>query len=401
MAIITGRRVFWAIPIGAVAAGLVFAFWPRPIEVDLATVSRGPLVTTVSEEGQTRIRDTFVVSAPVHGRALRIEIEEGDAVVANETVVAEIEPMDPEFLDVRSEATARADADAARAALKLAQAELTQAQAELDFAKTELDRIRELWTNETVSLRVVQEAERTFRIRTAALATAAAAVEMRENLLRAAEVRLVPPGETSQRLGSCPCIPIRSPIDGKVLRVLHESEGVVAPGQPLLEVGNPEDLEIVADFRSSDAVRIQPGQRAIIDSWGGDRALAGTVRRIDPFGYTKVSALGIEEQRVSVVIDISDPPSVWSRLGHGFEVEVDIVLWEASDVPKVPATALFRKGEDWQVFQVVDGRARTVTVEVGERTDREARILSGIEDGAAIVRFPDDRIEDGVSLQQR
>ncbi|SMX21915.1 efflux RND transporter periplasmic adaptor subunit [Boseongicola aestuarii] len=401
MAIITGRRVFWAIPVGAVAAGLVFAFWPRPIDVDLATVTRGPLVTTVAQEGQTRIRDTFVVSAPVHGRALRIEIEEGDEVVANETVVAEIEPMDPEFLDVRSEATARADADAARAALKLAQAELTQAQAELDFAKTEVERMRELWTNETVSLRVVQEAERTFRIRTAALATAAAAVEMRENLLRAAEVRLVPPGETSQRLGNCPCIPIRAPIDGQVLRVLHESEGVVAPGQPLLEVGNPEDLEIVADFRSSDAVRIEPGQRAIIDNWGGDRALSGTVRRIDPFGYTKVSALGIEEQRVSVVIDISDPPAVWTRLGHGFEVEVDIVLWEASDVPKVPATALFRNGEVWQVFQVVDGRARTATVEVGERTDREARILSGLDDGDEIVRFPDDRIEDGVRLQQR
>lgn len=397
----TGTRLFWAIPMLLLAAGLGFAFWPRAVQVDLATVARGPLVTTVSETGRTRIHDVFVVSAPVLGRTKRIEIEEGTMVVAGVTVVAEIEPIDPAFLDIRTSAEARAAADAARAALSLAQSEEEQAKAEFDFATSDVARIRELAARGTVSVRSVELAERAFRTAQAALMTARAAVEMRQNQVRAAEARLLGPSEAKETLASCPCVPIRAPVDGMVLRVLHKSAGVVAAGEPLLEIGDPRDLEIIVDFVSSDAVKIEPGQRVIVEGWGGPEALSGEVRRLEPFGFAKVSALGIEEQRVGVVIDITSPPENWARLGHGFEVETHVVLWQATDVLKVPVTALFRNGDAWAVFAVAEGRARAVEVTVGERTDTEAQILSGLTEGDMIVRFPDDRMETGLRLAPR
>ena len=253
----TGTRLFWAIPAFFLAAGLTFAFWPRAVEVDLATVERGPLVATVSETGRTRIQDVFVVSAPVLGRTNRIEVEEGDTVVAGVTVVAEIEPIDPALLDIRTQAEARAAADAARAALALAQSEEQQAQAELDFATADVTRIRELANRGTVSVRAVELAERTYRTTEAALATSRAAVEMRQDQVRAAEARLLGPSDAKATLPACTCIPIRAPVAGTVLRVLQESAGVVAAGAPLLEIGDLRDLEIVVDFVSSDAVRIE------------------------------------------------------------------------------------------------------------------------------------------------
>ena len=397
----TGTRLFWAIPAFFLAAGLTFAFWPRAVEVDLATVERGPLVATVSETGRTRIQDVFVVSAPVLGRTNRIEVEEGDTVVAGVTVLAEIEPIDPALLDIRTQAEARAAADAARAALALAQSEEQQAQAELDFATADVTRIRELANRGTVSVRAVELAERTYRTTEAALATSRAAVEMRQDQVRAAEARLLGPSDAKATLPACTCIPIRAPVAGTVLRVLQESAGVVAAGAPLLEIGDLRDLEIVVDFVSSDAVRIDSGQRVILEGWGGLEALSGKVRRVEPFGFTKISALGIEEQRVGVVIDITAPAEKWARLGHGFEVEARVVLWEAPDVLKVPVTALFREGGGWAVFTVVDGRARAVDVTVGERMDTEAQILSGLARGDIVVRFPDDRIETGLRLAAR
>ncbi|MCL5778697.1 HlyD family efflux transporter periplasmic adaptor subunit [Limibaculum sp. FT325] len=395
------RLTFWAIPALALAGGLAAAFWPRPVETDLARVERGPLISSVAEQGKTRIADVFVVSAPVGGRVLRVTIEPGDSVVANETVVAEIEPRDPEFLDVRSEAEARAAVAAARAAFAHAQALLEQARAELDFATAEVARVRNLRATNTVSERALEDAERSFRTRQAAVSTAEAAVEMRRFELEAAEVRLLRPEEAQERAGSCPCIPIRAPVDGQVLRVLHESEGVVAAGTPLLEIGDPQALEFVVEFLSTDAVRIRPGQRAIIEDWGGAESLNGVVERIEPFGFTKVSALGIEEQRVNVIVDLTDPLEKRARLGHGFEAEVRVVLGEAESALKVPLTALFRDRDMWAVFEVVEGRARLRTVEIGERTDTEASIIEGLEEGARVVRFPDDRILDGLRIRTR
>jgi len=394
------RYVFWAVPIVVLAGALALAFRPQPIDVDIAFVARGPLVATVAEEGETRIRDVFVLSAPIRGRALRIEIDEGDAVIANETVVAEIEPIDPAFLDVRSEAEARAAIETAKAALTLARAALVQARAELDFATAEVERMRTLERSNTVSVRAVQDAERTFLTREAAVATADAAVEMRRSELAAAEIRLLGPEEAMKRGGNCPCVPIRAPVSGQVLRVLHESEGVVEAGQALVEIGDPGDLEIVSDFLSSDAVRIEPDQRVIIEEWGGEQALQGVVEKVEPYGFTKVSALGIEEQRVNVVIGITDPPARWVRLGHGFQVEVRVVLWESRDVLKVPLTALFRQG-GWAVFAVVDGKAQVRQVTIGHRTDLEAEILWGLSEEDAVIRYPNDHIIEGSEVRQR
>jgi HlyD family secretion protein len=394
------RLLFWAIPLLALAAALAFAFWPRPVEVDLAAVERGPMVVSVAEEGMTRIRDVFTVYAPVRGRVRRIEIDEGDPVIAGETMVAEIEPTDPEFLDLRSEAEARAAVEVARAALAHANAELSEATADLDFATAEVDRTRELRASGTVSARTLQAAERLFRMAESSVATREAAVEMRRSELEAAQVRLLRPSETGS-LGTCPCVPIRAPVSGRVLRVLHESEGVVPSGEPLVEIGNPGDLEVVADFLSSDAVRIEPGQRALIEDWGAEGALNGRVARVEPYGFTKVSALGIEEQRVNVVIELTDPPERWQRLGHGFEVDARVVLWEADDVPKLPITALFRQNGAWAVFAVVHGRAAVREVEVGQRTDLEAELVAGLEPGDVVVRYPNDFVEPGVAIRQR
>lgn len=395
------RFAFWGIPVLALVLVLAFAFWPRPVDVDLAPVVRGPLVAAVAEEGETRIKDVFVLSAPIRGRALRIEIEEGDEVLANETVVAEIEPIDPAFLDVRSEAEARAAVTTAEAALALATARLAEMRAELDFASADVERMRTLRASNTISARALDEAERSFKTREAAVATAQAGLSMRQSELAGAKIRLLDPIEARDRDGTCPCIPIHAPVSGRVLRVLQESAGVVDAGQPLVEIGNPGELEVVVDFLSFDAVRIEPGQRVIIEEWGGDVTLQGRVTKVEPYGFTKISALGIEEQRVNVVIGFTDPPELWNRLGHGFQVEVRVVLWEADAVLKLPLTALFRDGGGWAVFAVVEGRAALQPVVIGHEANFEAEILSGVAEGDIVVRYPNTHVMEGSKVRQR
>ena len=397
---LTRRLLFWGIPAAILAGGLAFAFRPQPLPVDLVGVAKGPMTVTVSEEGIAQIKDVFVVSAPVRGRALRIEIREGDAVVADETVLAEIEPIDPDFLDIRSEAEARAAVDTAQAALTHAKAQLAQAQAELKFATAERERITLLRRSGTVSVRALEDANRIYESRNAAVQTQFAAVAMRASELDAAQIRLRRPTEIAGA-AKCPCIPIRAPVSGKVLRILHESEGVVAAGHALLEVGDPGKLEIVADFLSTDAVRIQTGQRVLIDAWGGEATLNGNVSRVEPYGFTKVSALGIEEQRVNVVIDLIDPPGDWTRLGHGFKADVSVVLWQGEDVVKVPLTALYRNGGDWHVFLDQNGRATPRAVTIGHRTDLEAQITDGLTPGDRVIRYPSDFVHEGARIEQR
>ena len=395
------RLVLWGILGLLLAAGLAYAFWPQPVPVDLATVDRGELIVTVDEEGETRVKDIFTLSAPVAGRARRIEVEVGDAVVAGETVVAEIEPIDPEFLDVRTAAQAEAAVKAAEAALALAQADLEREKAELRFAETELERARRLIEKGNVSERALDQAERGYHTGIAAVSTAEAALQMRTFELAHARARLVSPIDTRPSRGGCDCVPITAPVSGRVLQVLHESEGVVEAGQPLVEIGDPADLEIVVDLLSSDAVKVRAGQRVMIGDWGGEEVLNGTVQRVEPFGYTKVSALGIEEQRVNVIIDLSDPPELWQALGHGYQVEARIVLWDGADVLKVPLGALFRNGAHWAVFLDQGRRAEQRAVEVGRRTSLEVEILSGLEAGDRVILHPSTQIADGVSILER
>jgi len=398
---IVRRVLFWSVPIGVVAVAVFLAYRPTPVEVDLHTVRQTPLIASVSEKGETRIRDVFVLSSPIRGRALRIEIDEGDTVTANATVVAEIEPISPDFLDFRTEAEAEASIELSKAAVSFAQAERDQAKAELDFAASELERTKKLRRSDTVSARALDNAERLYFSKKAAFESAVAGVRMRESELAAAEVRVLRPNQTPTDSLSCPCMPVFAPVSGKVLRVLHESEGVVAAGQALVEIGDPSDLEIVVDFLSTDAVRIEPGQRVFIENWGHDTPLNGVVSKVEPFGFTKVSALGIEEQRVNVIIQLTDPPANWARLGHGYQVEANVVLWESESVLTVPLTALFREGEDWAVFTVVDGAAAIRTVTIGHKNNRQAEITGGLSEGDVIVRYPNDHIETGTLVSQR
>jgi HlyD family secretion protein len=331
----------------------------------------------------------------------RIELEVGDPVVADQTLVARIEPSDPSFLDVRSAAEARAGVDAAAAARTHAGAQVRRAQAELDFARAEYERIRALARSHTVSENELDSAQRRARTAEAALAEAQAARQMRESEYQVARARLLAPGAARERVADCDCVSVYSPVNGRVLRIVNESEGVVGSGTPLVEVGNPDLLEVVVDLLSADAVRVQAGQRVLIEAWGGDQPLDGVVQRVEPFGFTKVSALGIEEQRVNVVIDISSPRERWERLGHGYRVEPRIVLWESSDVLRVPLSALFRQGERWAVFVERDGRAGLREVEIGQGNGLHAEVRSGLEAGERVVLHPAERVSPGVRLAER
>jgi HlyD family secretion protein len=395
------RLTFWGPLALALALVLAWLFRPAAVPVDLVAVDRGPLTVSVSDEGETRVRDMYVVSAPVPGRMQRIELEAGDAVVADQTLVARIEPSDPSFLDVRSAAEARANVDAAAAARTHAEAQVRRAQAELDFARAEYERIRALARSHTVSENELDSAQRRARTSEAALAEAQAERKVRESEYQVARARLLAPGAARQRVADCDCVSVYSPVSGQVLRIVNESEGVVASGTPLVEVGNPGLLEVVVDLLSADAVRVEAGQRVIIEAWGGDQPLDGVVQRVEPFGFTKVSALGIEEQRVNVVIDITSPRERWERLGHGYRVEPRIVLWESSDVLRVPLSALFRQGDKWAVFVEQGGRAELREVEIGQGNGLQAEVRAGLEAGERVVLHPADRVSPGVRLAER
>ncbi|MEJ2239401.1 MAG: HlyD family efflux transporter periplasmic adaptor subunit [Gemmatimonadales bacterium] len=396
------RLVLWSSIGVVVLIGFVLAFAPEPVTVDVVEAEIGPLMVTVDYEGDTRIHDVFALSAPVAGHLRRIEAHVGDGVVAGETVLAEIEPGDPTFLDPRSEAQARAAVEAARSARALAEAEVESSVAELEFAEAEHRRARELIGEGTITRRDADSAERAFKTARAALATAQAALQIRIYELQQAEAQLLTPADRpSISDGSCPCISLTAPVGGRVLRIPNQSERMVQPGDALLEIGDPSDLEIVTDYLSSDAVRIRSGQRVIIDNWGGEAPLEGKVRYVEPFGFTKISALGIEEQRVNVVIDITSPREDWTALGHGYQVETRVVLLKTDAALVIPLTALFRDGERWAAFVLDDGNATLRHLDVGRRSGLEAEILSGLTAGERVIVHPSDRVRDGVRARVR
>ena len=398
----TRRRLwFWIPPFALVVLVLAWLFRPQPVAVDFAEVTRGALRVTVSDEGETRVKDVFVVSAPVAGLMRRIELEAGDEVVADQTVVARIEPSDPTILDRRSLAEANASLRAAEAARAHAVAEVRRVEAELDFARAELARYEGLVARAAISQNDLDSARRRARTAEAALQESRAGLRVRESEVEQARARLVAPGSSRQAEDSCDCVLVRSPVSGRVLRVLSESESVVGAAAPLVEIGDPQRLEIVVDLLSTDAVRVAAGQKVLVEGWGGPQPLDGVVRRVEPFGFTKVSALGIEEQRVNVLIDPVGDLESWRRLGHGFRVEPRIVLWESEDVLKVPLSALYREGKDWFVFRDEGGRAAAAPVSIGHENGFEAEVLQGLEPGQRVVIHPGDRVTDGARIQVR
>jgi HlyD family secretion protein len=378
-----------------VGALLAVAFWPATVVVDVTVATRGPLVVTVDEEGQTRVKDRFVISTPVSGRVLRIDLEPGDAVKRGD-VVANVRAEAPSLLDARTRAETEAVVEAARAALGRSRAEEQRAKATLAQAERELGRVRELAAEELATAREVDGAQAEVDVASEALKAAAFAVRASSSELQRAEARLV-----SNAPDTAGVVTVTAPADGVVLRRIRESESVVPAGEPLLEIGDPEALEVVSDLLTTDAVRVQPGARATVEQWGGEPVLDATVRRIEPSGFTKISALGVEEQRVNVILDFADPASAWSALGDAYRVEVRIVVWEAADIVKVPTGALFRQGEDWAVYVVEGDRANATVVEVGHQTGREAEIISGVSEGQPVILHPGDTLSDGVSVERR
>ncbi|GAB4226607.1 MAG: HlyD family efflux transporter periplasmic adaptor subunit [Methyloligellaceae bacterium] len=385
------------------AAGLfVYALLPQPVLVDVETVSRGELRVTVDEEGETRIREIYAVSSPIDGKVLRSPREVGDAVKKDETIVAIIEPAEPSFLDVRRRRELEAAVAAARAAVRLAESEVRRAKSELKFAEKDLARTRALAERGTISQRTLEKAELEVEVRRAALAEAIATLELREKELESAKARLIGPQDRDVIASeeSC-CIEVRAPIDGVVLRIDRESEQVVKAGDPLLQIGDPRDLEIVVDLLSTDAVKVKPGADAVVEGWGGREPLRARVRRIEPAAFTKISALGIEEQRVNTILDFTDPKESLPPLGHGFRVFVRITVWSGENVLRVPLGALFREGSAWAVFSVVDGKAQLVRVQIGHRNSTHAEVLAGLAENTPVIVHPSDRVADGVAVEVR
>ena len=395
------RWLIWGVVAVVGLILLASAFRPRAVPVDMVSVSQGPLQVTVSHEGQTRAREPFVVSAPLAGRVLRIELEPGDPVIAGETVLATFVPSEPVMLDARTRARARAQMEAATASLARARSERDRARTEADFALAELERTRGLTAGGFVSQHEIQNAETSAQATSETLQAADSAVRAALHDLEAANAALLEPVSGSAVGPEGPVLELRSPVDGVVLRRLRRSEAVVPQGEPLVEVADPAQLEVVADYLSSDAVAMRPGMPVIIDRWGGDEPLHGRVRLVEPAGFMKISALGVEEQRVWVVIDIVDPLESWQTLGDGYRVESKVVIWSADEVIRVPTAALFRAGDGWAVFVAEDGRARVRAVEIGRRNGLQAELKEGLEEGDLVVIHPPDTVIDGVRIEQR
>lgn len=391
------RRLVWLLVTAVVVVLIALAMRPQPVPVDLASAQRGSLEVTVDEEGETRVRERYVVSAPLAGRVLRIELEPGDPVRAEETVLATFQPADPVMLDARSRAEAAARVQAMRAAVSRAQAERDGAAAELDYRQAEHRRFQRLAADGVVSTESLDATQIAARTAEETLKAADSALRNTRFELEVARAALIEDGP--DKAGRT--LELRSPVDGAVLKRLRESESIVAAGAPLLEVGDPRQLEIIADFLSTDAVKIQPGQPVYVEQWGGEGSLAGRVRRVEPSGFMKVSALGVEEQRVNVILDLVEPWEQWQALGDGYRVEVRVLVWQADDVLKVPTSSLFRDGDVWAVLTVEDGIAHRVHVELGQRNGREAEVRSGLSAGQAVVVHPGDRVSDGVEVVAR
>lgn len=386
------RRLIPIAAVLAVLAFLVWAFLPRAVEVELADVVPRPLEVVVEEEGEARIREVFTVSATIAGKLQRIGLHAGDEVSEGEPV-ASIGPAAPVLLDSRARAVAEAAAAAAQAATELARAQLAQAEASRDFAQGEANRAVALFQKGAMSARAHDTAIREQRTAEAAVASAVANLAVREKELESALAMLRPdaPGN-----GSSCCVDILAPVSGKVLRVLTESEQVVQPGTPILELGDPGNLEIVVELLSRDAVRVAEGAAATVSGWGGP-SVAAQVERVEPSAVTRVSALGIDEQRVTVVLRLTGAPDDWQGLGHGFRVIARIALWREEGVLTIPVGALFRDGPDWATYVVRDRRAEVQRIVLGERNEDYAQVLEGLAAGDRVILHPSDQVVPGVS----
>ncbi|WP_417417307.1 efflux RND transporter periplasmic adaptor subunit [Hoeflea sp.] len=383
----------------AIGGALYVAFSEKPILVDLATVETGPLQVIVAEDGISRIRNVYAISSPIAGHLDRVEFSVGDPVAKGESITS-IHPLDPPFLDTRTRNELMAAIDAARSNLAVAEVELTRARTARDLAVASQKRASKLAETNIVSQSELERLVGEVEFAEAQVRSAEAMIALRQAELASAQARLVQPGQTPAHPanGQC-CVNIVSPIDGIILSLNAKSEQAASVGQLIAEVGDPSDLEITVDLLSADAVKVRPGSPVLITDWGGPDALEAEVERIEPSGFTKVSALGIAEQRVNAIIALKDPPP--AELGHGFRVIANLIIWSSDAVMQVPVSSLYRDGGNWAVFRMEDGRARVTPVEIGHMTDRRTEIISGLSDGDQVLLYPGDALEDGSLITDR
>ncbi|MEY4729030.1 MAG: hypothetical protein RL020_188 [Pseudomonadota bacterium] len=393
------KRIISATLALALVALLAWSFMPQPLEVETAEVSKGAFVQTIDEDGRTRVHNRYVVSAPLAGRLERIALLEGDGVEKN-AVLANISPSAPALLDVRTEQELKARVGAAEAGKLRAAVRVERVQVALLQAKADYERTRKLASDSFVSPTKLEADKLNVTLNEKELDSAKQEVHVAEHDLDVARAALIqvrnPTTNSNGKLW-----PVRSPVSGRVLKVIQQNESVVNVGTPLLELGNARELEAVVDVLTSDAVRIKPGAKVLFERWGGAENLQGRVRLVEPSAFTKISALGVEEQRVNVIIDMVSPPDKWQAVGDGYRVEARIVIDERADATQVPVSALFRDGEQWAVFALTQGHAAKRVVQLGPRSGLAAIVEKGLEVGEKIIIYPGDAIKDNAKVKVR
>ncbi len=391
------KLAFWSVA-GALVLAMVYALQPRAVEVETGVVHQGPLTVYVSEEGKTRIRNRHIVAAPVAGSMQRVTLKAGDAVKAGETVLTRIEPTLSPLLDARARSQAQARVDAATATRSRANEDIEMSRTGLKYAQANWDRIKNNTDKGTVSDTDRDTFEREAEMKSREVRSA-------EFALQVADFELVQAKAALQQIDKPSAggafIEVRAPVSGVVLRVQQESATIVAPGAPILEIGDPTDLEIEAEILSRDAVTIKPGALVTVEQWGGDEPAKARVRRVEPAAFTKVSALGVEEQRVLVLSDFTEQTPALKALGDRYRVEVRVAVWHSDDTLLVPAGALFREGSEWKTFVFDAGSAKALVVKAGRTDGKFTQVLEGLKKGDEVLMHPPDTVRDGTSVVKR
>ena len=388
------KLLIWMVAALALAL-LTWAALREPVQmVSVTTVARGALEQSFLEEGKTRLKQRYVVTAPLAGQVRRITLQPGDTVRAGQ-VLAQIEPVSASLLDARARSQAQAEVASSEAALQAARQRISAAETASAVAQKELQRLGTLAASGMVTASLLDQTRAQADGAAAALSSARAEVQMAQQRLHGAQAMLADEG----RAGRGKLISVTAPADGVVVKRTVESATAVPVGQVLLEIGNPQALEIEVEVLSSDAVRLRPGTRARVLRWGGEGVLEASVRRIEPGGYTKISALGVEEQRTRIILDFTTPPEKWSALGDAYRVEVEFILRQEKDVLQVASNALFRHADGWAVYQVESETAQRTPVQLGLRSALASQVLGGLQAGQRVIIQPDDRIKEGTRVR--
>ena len=393
------RKLFVIIIIAGVVLATVYGFYPKAVDVDLADVTRGPLQVTIEEEGRTRLKDRFVITAPTAGYLERIRAKAGDQVKKGQDVIV-LEPLHSPVLDPRSRAEATATITSAEAALNAAIEKESATAADADYMEKRLERLKNLYAKGSIAKDQFDQIEAETKKGWAIQRSAKSAVNVSRSELERSKT-LLQNFASDKKTASRNKVYVSSPVSGNIFRIYKESEGAVNIGEPLMEIGNSKSLEIRVEVLSSDAVKIKPGTSVFMKRWGGEGTLTGVVRIVEPAGFTKISSLGVEEQRVLVIADITSPVEMWRSLGDAYRLEAHFVVWEGKDVLQVPAGALFRVGNDWAVFVSEKGRAVKKLVKIGQRNAMAAEIISGLTENEKVIAHPDDTIGDGTRIKPR